>query len=232
MKGLFFKKGLSGNALKLIALVAMTVDHVAQMFFSDAIILRIIGRIAYPIFAFMIAEGCFYSRHKLRYFLTVLSVGVLCVLGFYIFLGKFYLNIFITFALSMSIIFAIQYAVKNEKTYLFFIPAVLIFLSAFLDYYLPSIIGADAQVLDYGFFGVLLPVAIYLFKDFRIKLLALSLMLVPLALSYESVQWFAFLSLPLIAFYDGTRGKFNFKYLFYIYYPLHFMIIYGIALLI
>ena len=89
MQGVIFKKGLSGNALKIIALISMTVDHVGVMLFPNTEIFRIIGRIAMPIFAFMIAEGCYYSKHKLRYFSLVLSIGVICVLVFYFFLGNF-----------------------------------------------------------------------------------------------------------------------------------------------
>ena len=68
---------LSGNALKIIAAVAMTIDHVGLMFFPQLKVLRIIGRIALPIFAFMIAEGCRYTRNKLRYFLTVFLLASL-----------------------------------------------------------------------------------------------------------------------------------------------------------
>ena len=49
---------LSGNALKIIAALAMVADHVGLMFFPQVRILRIIGRLAYPIFAYMIAQGC------------------------------------------------------------------------------------------------------------------------------------------------------------------------------
>ena len=125
----------------------------------------------------------------------------------------------------MSIIFSLQYIDKSKEYYLYVITVLIVFCIAFLDY-------RYSHTLDYGFFGVLLPVGVYLFKDYRVKLLALALLLVPLALTYGGVQWFGFLSLPLIAFYDGTRGKFNFKYFFYAYYPLHFVIIYVIALLI
>jgi hypothetical protein len=57
---------LTGNQLKLIAAGAMLADHVGLMFFPEAELLRIIGRLAFPIFAFMIAEGCKYTRNKLR----------------------------------------------------------------------------------------------------------------------------------------------------------------------
>ena len=62
---------LSGNALKLIAAAAMVVDHAGLMFFPGNLLPRILGRLAYPIFAFMIAEGSKYTRSRKKYFLQI-----------------------------------------------------------------------------------------------------------------------------------------------------------------
>ena len=56
--------GLTGNQLKLIALVTMTIDHIGMQLFPRVRLLRIIGRLAFPIFAYMIAEGCRYTRNR------------------------------------------------------------------------------------------------------------------------------------------------------------------------
>ena len=53
---------LSSSALKLLACGFMLIDHVGVRLFPDVLILRIIGRLAFPIFAFFIAEGCRYTR--------------------------------------------------------------------------------------------------------------------------------------------------------------------------
>ena len=58
---------LSGNMLKILGAVFMLIDHIGVVFFPEVKILRILGRISFPIFAFMIAEGCRYTRNKLRY---------------------------------------------------------------------------------------------------------------------------------------------------------------------
>ena len=59
--------GLTGNQLKLLALIAMTCDHVGLQLLPQFIILRIIGRLAAPLFAYMIAEGCRYTHDRGRY---------------------------------------------------------------------------------------------------------------------------------------------------------------------
>ena len=68
---------LSGNTLKILAAIFMLIDHAGLMLFDDNEIMRIIGRLAYPIFAFMIAEGCKYTKNKIKYFATVFLFGVL-----------------------------------------------------------------------------------------------------------------------------------------------------------
>ena len=60
---------LSRDVLKLIAIVSMLLDHVGKIFFPKILILQIIGRLAFPIFAFFIAEGFYYTRNKLKYFI-------------------------------------------------------------------------------------------------------------------------------------------------------------------
>ena len=62
---------LNGNVLKIIAAILMVIDHIGFTFFPSVMILRYIGRLAMPVFAFMIAEGCRYTKDKLRYFLTI-----------------------------------------------------------------------------------------------------------------------------------------------------------------
>ena len=71
---------LSGNALKIIAAISMVIDHTGVIFFPDVLIFRIIGRLGLPIFAFMIAEGCRYTKNKLKYFLSLLILGTACQL--------------------------------------------------------------------------------------------------------------------------------------------------------
>lgn len=66
MKTVSTRGGLDATALKLIGVVTMTIDHIGYILFPNLAVLRIIGRLAYPIFAYLIAEGCTYSRHKAK----------------------------------------------------------------------------------------------------------------------------------------------------------------------
>ena len=66
--------GFTGNELKLIAMIAMTCDHVGLQLLPGVPVLRIIGRLALPIYAYMIAEGCRYTRSRKKYLLRIAQV--------------------------------------------------------------------------------------------------------------------------------------------------------------
>ena len=109
MKACSNKIGLfSGSTLKLIAALCMLIDHVGHHLLPSVAILRIIGRIAFPIFAFFIAEGCRYTRNKLRYFLMIFISGLLFFAGTYLFSGIIFYNVFLNFSISILCVYMLQ----------------------------------------------------------------------------------------------------------------------------
>ena len=106
---------LSSSALKLMACVFMLIDHVGVRLFPGVLLLRIIGRLAFPIFAFMIAEGCKYTRNKLRYFLQLFGLALGCQIVYFIADGSMYLSVLFTFSLSVLTIFTLQYCKAKPK---------------------------------------------------------------------------------------------------------------------
>lgn len=221
--------GLTGNQLKLIALAAMTCDHIGVQLFPQSIPLRIIGRLALPIFAYMIAQGCHYTRNKSKYLLTIASVALVCQLVYFFAMGSLYQCILVTFSLSIALIFALD-AAQNRPSFHTYAIAVLIFLSVwFISDVLPVLL--PGFYVDYGFWGILLPVLIWLGKEKWRSLLLCGAGLVLLSLG-NSLQWYSLLTLPLLALYNGRRGKAKLKYLFYIYYPAHLALLYLISLVI
>ena len=79
----------------------MLIDHIGANFFPQIAILRIIGRIAFPLFAYSVYDGCKYTKKKVKYFLLLLGLGVICAIGYYIYSGDILLNAVVIFALSL-----------------------------------------------------------------------------------------------------------------------------------
>jgi len=227
------KKGiLNGNHLKLIAAFTMLLDHMGILLFPGVQLFRILGRLAYPIFAFMIAEGCRYTRHKLRYFLMVFGLGVGCQLVYYFASGDTYLNILLTFSCSILLIYALQEVHRAENWKKQFWRSVLfatgVFLALVIDWYLS---------IDYGFWGIMIPVLVGFAQGkgktgSKLPVLMMLVGLLLLGADLGGIQHYALLAIPLLLLYNGQRGKANMKYFFYIFYPVHLAVLQGIAWLV
>ena len=216
--------GLSGNQLKLIALITMTIDHIGAYLLPQYRILRIIGRISMPIYAFLIAEGCHYTKNKFKYLGLMAGLALVCQLVFYFVKGSLKQCILVTFSLSIILIYALKYVEKQKNALsclLFFLAlAGVYWVSIKLPGHLPGF------SIDYGLKGILLPVFISMGVTKSQKLLGAAVGMCFLALG-STLQWYSLAALPLLALYSGLRGKGNYKYLFYIYYPLHLVVLYG-----
>lgn len=222
---------LSGSHLKLIGAFTMVLDHIGVLFFPDVSWLRILGRLSYPIFAFMIAEGCRYTRNKLRHFLMIFAVGTVCQVVYSFVSDKIVLNILLTFSFSVLLIYALQGAYKAESWQKKALWSTL---------FAAGVMGVCALdqlvIIDYSFWGVMTPVLVSFGMLLGLPHWGLVLLLgVGLALlgtDYVTVQNYAFLSLPLLLLYNGKPGKHKMKYFFYLFYPVHLAVLQGIIWLV
>ena len=142
---------LSGNTLKIIAAVSMLLDHIGYLFFPQMIIFRILGRIAFPIFAFMVAEGCRYTRSKFRYFATMFTLAFAIQLVYYFYSKKMTLTVIATFTIAILLIYGLQSVkavILDEKSRLFekLLVVELFAMSVVAVYVLNQIVS-----IEYGF---------------------------------------------------------------------------------
>ncbi len=224
---------LNGTHLKLLALFFMTVDHIGYFFYPNITLFRILGRLAFPIFSYMVAEGCFYTRHRWRYFSVMFGFGVGMQLVCFFIVGSLSLNIFFTLSLGILLVYALDYA-KNQKNTLFFlVPSATLLLLYSLHKILLYLLRDTDYSIDYTFAGVLLPALISLGRRPLSKLLftGIGLILITLTLGWN-LQFYSLFALIPLFFYNGTAGKHRMKWLFYLYYPAHFILLYGIRYLI
>lgn len=222
--------GLTGNALKLLAMAAMTADHVGLMLLPRFPLLRILGRLSLPIFAYMIAEGCRYTHDRKRYLLRLSGLALACQIVYFFGMGSLYQCILVTFSLSVCLIYAAEFSAKKRGT----LPILLFWgvsaLICVVCEILPNRIPGFG--IDYGLIGVLLPLVVYTQVTRKRKLVAAAVMLVLLSMELGGIQWFSLAALPLLALYNGQRGEYKIGAFFYLYYPAHLVVIYGLSLLL
>jgi hypothetical protein len=223
------KKGLTGSTLKLIAIVTMLIDHIGAAILTQLpnfardnttlywtySILRYIGRIAFPIFCFLLVEGFLHTRNVKKYaarlFLFALISEIPFDLAFkrQVFYPE-YQNVFFTLFIGLLTLIAIKHFENNK---------VFKIISMFV-----GILVAQFLVTDYMGFGVIFIILLYLFHN-NIKLRNI---VCSLAIVWEITAPIAFIPITL---YNGERG-FKLKYFFYVFYPAHLLILYAITQLI
>lgn len=215
--------GISAFWLKMIAIVAMTVDHIGYLFYPGVSWMRMVGRLTFPIMAFLIAEG-YRHTHDLRQYETRLFVfALISMLPFYLAFG-WVGNVGFTLLCGLL---ALDCAARLERMWQR--TAVLL---GFMALSLPC---------DWGFSGVL---AIYLFGRVENKRLGAACGVVALLIVsslkdqclaavlgpgvYAPMKFetmcAVLLAIPPLILYNGSRGR-RMKYWFYIYYPLHLAVL-------
>ena len=127
------RAGLSAMTLKYIAMATMLVDHMGYVLFPWILWLRCVGRIAFPIFAFQIAEGCIRTHDRRRYALRLLLFAVLSEIPFDLMYGgtwfyPFHQNVIWTLLIGLSGIHLMEKTRKKQKLTIFLPTAVLVVL--------------------------------------------------------------------------------------------------------
>ena len=223
---------INGNGIKLLAAVLMVIDHIGMFFFPQAEWLRWIGRISLPLFAYMLAEGCRYTRNKFTHFSLLAIVALVCQIVSFIALGELKMSILVTFVLAELIIFSLSHFKKR-----LFCGGSLkeVILSAaafagmvFLTFALNCIeeINGIPFSIEYGFWGCMLPVFASIFdlkgtgaRDAEVldckplKLFSFLIGLLFLCLFHSNpAQWFCLIAIIPLALYNGERGRHKLKY--------------------
>lgn len=196
--------------LKIIALITMIIDHLGMMFFEKHFIFRIVGRIAFIIYAFMLVEGCFHTKNFKKYVSKLLLWGFISEVPFD--LAKFG-NLFeldnqnIFFTLFLSAI-GIHFLEKNKNTGLRILICLIIsFLALILK-------------VDYSMYGTSIILAFYFAKNLKIRYITSISLLIFLAGLLDTIQLFAVLGLIPISMYNGKQGI-KTGNIYYSFYALH-----------
>lgn len=201
---------MTGFQLKLLAMLAMTADHIGAVFFPEIPLLRWIGRLAMPVLSFFIGEGLRHTRSPRRYLLRLTGFALLSELPFDLtFYGGIewgHQNVYFTLALGLLALWAIQS--RGMEGWLLALTAAL---------------AAELLGCDYGMYGVLLILLLDRFHRARSEQLA-GAALLNLAFFGLQTQTLSLIALPLLWLYNGKRGRDD-RRLFYLYYPAHLCVL-------
>ena len=132
--------------------------------------------------------------------------------------------------MSIGLIFLLQKLQETKKPLWSNLFAVAVAGVFFVTEMLPGLLSGTDYAVDYGFLGVMLPVVVWLMPKKLWQLMTAAVVLLLMGLSAWS-QLLALGAVPLLALYNGQRGKYNLKWLFYWYYPVHLAIIHLIGML-
>lgn len=220
---------MSSFVLKIIAVITMIFDHVGYIMFKKFTFMNYLGRLSFPIFAFLITEGYIHTKNLKKYFSRLLIFALISQIPYILFVrtftNTFTLNILFTLALGLLAI-SVYDKSKNKFLGLLFV----------------GIFSLFAQLLhfDYGWFGI---AAIFIFYVFKNKKIYMNLFFVLSTFinyfcnyiiiqrkEYLFITLFCILSLIPINLYNEKKGK-NIKYFLYIFYPLHLIVLYLITLI-
>ncbi len=201
--------------------------------------MRLIGRMAFPLYCFLLVEGFLHTSNVKKYGLRLLLFAFLSEIPFDLALtGQIwdtsYSNVFFTLAIALVALWAFSYIEKfaefwKEKQWDSFLGMLVITMAGVLTL---AICGGFAEMVlmtDYGFAGVFAIVAMYLLRNTRMIGFAAGVFV--LTIFSSSTELFAFCMLYPLMSYDGTRGK-SLKYVFYAFYPVHLLVLAMLCILI
>lgn len=222
MEQLKKKQILDGTMLKIIAMVSMVSDHVGDLFFPGVMWLRMIGRLAMPIFSFCIAEGYAHTRDKNRYLLRMGIFALISEVPFDLaFEGKVgfgHQNIMLTFFLSILALKIFDLIRGEEPRNIG--KTVLGTLAVLVMAGLALLLRAD-----YTIFAV---IAVFLFYVLRNRHplvrsgVGVAFLALTRTMGYYCTTGFSLIPLLL---YNGKRGR-GLKWLFYAFYPGHLLLLF------
>lgn len=234
---------MNSFALKIIAMFTMFFDHFGYAFMGQFSFFNYIGRIAFPIFAFQISEGFTHTKNLNKYFIRLFLFAIIAQFPFHLFIQKFIpnsssgLNIFFTLLLGLSAITIYDYFAKVENKELnhklFGIPFknIIGIIFAFSIAYIGQLLH-----VDYGFWGIIVIFAFYLFKNNKASMIVSYITLCIIRYGYSIIHYgfymqYVYLALAtilpiiFITLYNGKQG-YKIKYLLYLFYPLHLLLLY------
>lgn len=231
-------RGLDGGALKCIAAALMLTDHVGAILLPEVLALRCVGRLAFPIFAFFIAEGYAHTRDFGRYFRRLAILAVVSEIPFNLENGTVFdltrQNVLFTFCLALLTLRGLE-VLGRERGFGRWAGCGLVLAAGFA--------AGELLRTDYGGWGVVTVALLQLCRDGKhaklwlllamaaVNGLGMGSLAMPVFGGEMPIQIFAVAALPVIWLYNGQAGPKGLRRAFYVFYPAHLLVLEGIRTL-
>ncbi len=213
---------MTGFALKLIAVISMLIDHTGDVLYPGQLWLRYIGRLAFPIYCFLLVEGFCHTRNLKNYMLRLLIFGIISEVPFDLafhesFIDFGHQNVFWTLLLGLMAI-SLMSMIEYDNIYVRYLLQMMIAV--------PFGIAAQLMHTDYRWIGIGLIASMYIFHNIEVLKVGAGVVFM-LPFFSNQIEYFGVLSYLPIHFYNGRRGLENgfSKWLFYVFYPVHLMVL-------
>ena len=205
--------GISGFTLRGVAGVSLVADHTGAILFPQYLQFRMVGRLAFPIYCFLLVEGAVHTKDIRKYEKRLLIFAFLSEvpfdLAFYGGLDFRHQNVFFTLFLGLLVVE--QYQKRRAGLSSFFV-------------FLAAMLAGEALNTDYGGFGVVIILIFYLLYQYAAMKQAAFVMANFLSYGLSVQAYAGFAAVPMLL-YNGKRGP-SMKYLFYVCYPFHLLALY------
>lgn len=239
---------MNSSQLKIIAMITMLLDHIAWILFPNIAIFHIIGKIAFPIFCFMIAEGYIKTRNRKKYLIRLLLIAAISqipfLMTFRLAFGNQMFGFNTIFDLALGLIAIWIYDKKDSKysliaVWIISILALLLqidgdFAGIWLIYFFFKYHNDFKTMAKKVCMFTILEVFIYIAQIFIMCFMNGQPLnnCLSYAFSFNTLEsLFSVLALIPIKYYNGKKGL-NIKWLFYIFYPAHLLILYAIRVFV
>lgn len=196
------------QSLKIIAIILMIIDHIGFVFFPNIITYRIIGRLSFPIFAYLLTKGYHYTSNLREYQKRLLRLFVVSQIPYMILFKNIKPNIFLTLFLGLTMIDNYE---KKKYVYLFFI-----------------LIASQIFKINYGFYGLLMILLFWVLRENKLGIIFSFALLNVFFISIKAINILQFYSvfslIPILLCDYFPKINLNKKFLYYIY-PIHLFIL-------
>ena len=211
------KIALNAYHLKMIALITMLLDHIARILFPEMVVLKIVGRMAFIIYSFLIVEGFIYTKDTKKYLFRLLVFAIISEIPYDLAFGNLLFdptrqNVFFSLSAGLIGLMVLQCKISSDLKVLLITVIVTI---------------ANMFHVDYYYLGIFQIICFYAYRNSAIKKFLTVGILNVFFMFRIGVQAAAIMGFIPIYLYNGKQGKKTGK-IFYWFYPLHILFLWMI----